>query len=235
VLTPNEPKKAVPPLLFSYFNPIKESYVTLRGDKLPVLVEGGTAPNATPAIASATLTPNAQRARPTTAPKDEDILYQRTDQGGWGQTFIPVFQRPEFWAAQAIPLLGLIGFFGWEMRKRRLENRALQRIAAWEHETAELQRKLRRADDPPDQYFAGALRVVQLKTALSSPGRRIEPNTVDAETAVATFDLPDEQRDRMRELFRRSDELRYSGRPNGKGTIAEETRREVLELIESLT
>ena len=45
VLTPNEPKKAVPPLLFSYFNPIKESYVTLRGDKLPVVVEGGAAPS----------------------------------------------------------------------------------------------------------------------------------------------------------------------------------------------
>ncbi len=234
VLTPNEPKKAVPPLLFSYFNPIKESYVTLRGDKLPVVVEGGAAPAATPAIASAA-TSNAQRARPTAAPKDQDILYQRTDHGSWGQTFIPVFQRPVFWAAQAIPFIGLIGFFGWEMRKRRLENRALQRIAAWEHETAELQRKLRRADDPPDQYLAGALRVVQLRTALSSPGRRIEPNTVDVETAVATFDLPDEQRDRMRELFRRSDELRYSGRANGKSTIAEETRREVLELIEHLT
>ncbi len=43
VLTPNEPKKAVPPLLFSYFNPLKESYVTLKGDKLPVVVEGGAA------------------------------------------------------------------------------------------------------------------------------------------------------------------------------------------------
>ena len=235
VLTPNEPKKAVPPLLFSYFNPIKESYVTLRGDKLAVVVEGGGAPSATPAIASASGTPNTQSAHPTAAPKDQDILYQRTDHGGWGQTFIPVFQRPVFWATQAIPFLGLIGFFGWEMRKRRLADRALQRITAWEHETAELERKLRRANDPPDQYFAGALRVVQLKTALSSPGRRIEPNTVDAETAVATFDLPDEKRDRMRELFRRSDELRYSGRSNGKGTIAEETRREVLELIESLT
>jgi hypothetical protein len=207
----------------------------LRGDKLPVLVEGGAVPTATPAVANASGTQNAQGTRPTAAPKDQDILYQRTDHRSWGQTFVPVFQRPVFWATQAIPFLGLIGFFGWEMRKRRLENRALQRITAWEHETAELERKLRRADDPPDQYFAGALRVVQLKTALSSPGRGIEPNTVDAETAVATFDLPDEKRDRMRELFRRSDELRYSGRPNGKGTIAEETRREVLELIESLT
>jgi hypothetical protein len=235
VLTPNEPKKAVPPLVFSFFNPLKEQYVTLKGDKLPVMIEGGAAPSATPAIASAGSPAPQANARPTAAPNDQDILYQRTDHGGWGQTFIPVFQRPVFWAAQAIPFLGLIGFFGWQMRKRRLENRALQRIAAWEHETAELQRKLRRADDPPDQYFAGALRVVQLKTALSSRSRGIEPNTVDAETAVATFDLPDEQRDRMRELFRRSDESRYSGRPNGKGTVADETRREVLELIDHLT
>jgi hypothetical protein len=134
-----------------------------------------------------------------------------------------------------VPFLGLIGFFGWEMRKRRLENREGQRRAAWEHETAELQRKLRRADDPPDQYFAEALRVVQLKTALAAGSRRVEPNIVDAETAVAAFDLPDEKRERMRELFRQSDELRYSGRENGHGKVAEETRREVLELIDSLT
>jgi hypothetical protein len=235
VLTPDEPKKAVPPLVFSFFDPLKEQYVTLKGDKLPVVVEGGTAPSAAQAIASAGSPAPRASARPTAAPEGQDILYQLTDHGRWGQTFAPVFQQPIFWATQALPLLGLIGFFGWETRKRRLENRAEQRVAAWEQETVELQRKLRRADPPPDQYFAEALRVVQLKTALSSRSRGIEPNTVDAETAVAAFDLPDEQRDRMRELFRRSDEARYSGRQNGSGTVAEETRREVLELIDSLT
>jgi hypothetical protein len=235
VLTPNEPKTAIPPLVFSFFNPLKEQYVTLKGDKLPVVVEGGTAPMATPAIASAGRPAPQASARPTGAPQDQDILYQLTDHGRWGQTFTPIFQQPVFWAAQGLPLLGLIGFLGWEARRRRLENRAGQRIAAWENETEELQRKLRRAGDPPDQYFAEALRLVQLKTALASRSRGIEPNTVDAETAVAALDLPDEQRDRIRELFRRSDELRYSGRPNGNGTVPEETRREVLELIDSLT
>jgi hypothetical protein len=234
VLTPNEPKRAVPPLVFSFFNPLKEQYVTLKGDKLPVVVEGATAPAATPAIASAGTPPPQASARPTAAPQGQDILYQLTDHGRWNQAFTPVFQEPVFWAAQALPFLGLIGFFGWEMRKRRLENRAGQRIAAWENESAELQRKLRRAEDPPDRYFAEALRVVQLKTALASRNRGIEPNSVDAETAVAAFDLPDEERDRVRELFRRSDELRYSGRANGNGVVPEETRRELLELIESL-
>jgi hypothetical protein len=232
VLTPNEAKRAVPPLVFSFFNPLKEQYVTLKSDKLPVVVEGGTAPSATPAIASAAIPPSPASARPTAAPQGQDILYQLTDHGRWNQAFTPVYQQPVFWAAQALPFLGLIGFFGWEMRKRRLENRAGQRIAAWESESTELQRKLRWAEDPPDRYFAEALRVVQLKTALV---RKVEPNGVDAEAAVEAFDLPDEQRERVRELFRRSDELRYSGRPNGNGTVPEETRREVLELIDRLS
>jgi len=231
VLTPNEAKKAVPPLIFSYFDPLKEGYVTLKGDKMPVLVEGAPLTTATPAIASAATTPPPPGAQPTPAPQAQDILYQLKDHGRWGQHFTPVFMEPAFWAVQAAPLLGLIGFFGLETRRRRLENREGQRRAAWEHETAELQRKLRRADDPAERYFAEALRVVQLKTALA---RRVEPNTVDAETAIAAFDLPDEKRDRVRELFRQTDELRYSGRANGNGTVGEQTRREVLELIESL-
>ena len=233
VLTPNERKTAVPPLVFTYFDPLKEKYVTLKGDKLPVVVEGGAAPIATPAFASSSglATP----ARPTSAPQAQDILYQLTDHANWGQSFTPVFMRPVFWAAQALPMFGLIGFFGWKSRQRRVEDREGQKRAAWEHETAELQKKLRRADEPPDKYFAEALRLVQLKTALSSRNRGIEPNTVDAESAVAAFQLSGEKRDRVRELFRQSDELRYSGRKNGNRAVAEETRRELLELMESLT
>ena len=232
VLTPNERKAAVPPLIFNYFDPLKEKYVTLKGDKLPVVVEGGAAPTATPAlVASSASAPPAAAARPTPQPQAQDILYQLTDRGRWCQTFAPVFMRPVFWTAQAVPMLGLIGFLGWKSRQRRLENREAQKRAAWEHETAELQKKLRRADDPPDKYFAEALRVVQLKTALA---RRIEPNTVDADSAVAAFQLSGEKRDQVRELFRRSDELRYSGRDNGDAAVAEETRREVLDLIDSL-
>ena len=231
VISPNERKKAIPPLVFSYFDPIKGSYQTLKSERLPIVVEGGAAPSATPAIAGNTSTP-AVGAQPTPSAEAEDILYQLTDQPHWVPSFAPVFTRPVFWAVQGVPFLGLIGFFGWKARQRRLANREGLRRAAWEQETAELQRKLRHAKDPPGEYFAGALRVVQLKTALA---RCLEPNTVDAETAVNAFQLSDEKRDRVRELFRRSDELRYSGRQNGHGPVSEETRREVLDLIESLS
>src|SRR5262249_40422208 len=160
-------------------------------------------------------------------------LYQLTDHGRWDREFIPIAMTPVFWAAQALPFLGLLGFFGQQMRRRRLENREGLRRAAWESETLELHRKLRRGENSADRYFAEAMRLVQLKTALATD-RKIEPNTVDAETAVAAFDLPEEKRAQMRELFRRNDELRYSGRQNGSGMIAEQTRLEVMDLIESL-
>src|SRR5207245_1938962 len=44
VIAPNEKKPAVPPLVFAYFDPIKENYVTLRSDAVPIQVEGGTVP-----------------------------------------------------------------------------------------------------------------------------------------------------------------------------------------------
>lgn len=232
VLTPNEKKSHVPPLLFSYFDPLKDSYVTLRSDPIPIVVEGGAAPTATPAIASAPANTPAATAAPTPAQQAEDILYQLTDHPQWGQTFAPVYSQPIYWAVQAVPLLGLIGFFGWKTRQRRRADRVGQQLAAWEHESAELQRRLRRAEDPPDKYFAEALRVVQLKTALA---RRLEPNTVDAETAIQSFNLSDDRGDQVRELFRQSDELRYSGRQNGNGAVNSETRREVMELIDSLS
>jgi hypothetical protein len=198
---------------------------------MPVVVEGGIAPSATPAIAA-----NAPAQPPVAAtpppPQNDDILYQLTDQPHWGQTFAPVFSQPVFWAAQGVPLLGLIGFFGWKTRQRRLADREGQRVAAWEHESAELQKKLRRADEAPDEYLAGALRVVQLKTALA---RRMEPNSVDADAAVAAFDLSDEKRSQVRELFRRSDELRYSGGQNAGAPVSSATQREVLDLLDHLS
>jgi hypothetical protein len=58
---------------------------------------------------------------------------------------------------------------------------------------------------------------------------------VDADFAVATFGLTGERREHLRELFRRSDELRYSGSANSNGTVPEETRREVIDLLDSLS
>jgi hypothetical protein len=70
-----------------------------------------------------------------------------------------------------------------------------------------------------------------LKTALA---RNVDPNAVDAEMVASAFALDETSREQLRRLFQRSDELRYSGRPNGAGEISSQDRREVLQLIENL-
>ena len=109
-----------------------------------------------------------------------------------------------------------------------------RRIAALQHEAAELMHKLRRKNATPQEYYAEASRVVQVKAALASGSREVEPTMVDAETAADTFKLDDNSRDQLRRLFEQSDEWQYSGAHNGPGRISPENRREVLELIENL-
>jgi hypothetical protein len=112
-----------------------------------------------------------------------------------------------------------------------MDNREAQRVAALHHESVELMRKLRRADATPHEYYLNASRAVQVKTAIA---KNVEPNAVDVEMAGATFQLDENSRRQLRQLFARSDELRYSGAHNGGQTVSPESRREVLNLIEHL-
>jgi len=237
VLSPNEKKQAVPVLAFSYFDPVKEQYVTVRSEPIAISVQGGAAA-ANVAATQPGSSPPATAARP--APpvsfisKPQDILYQLTERPRATESFTPIYTRRFFWGAQLIPLLALLGFAVWKIRRAKAENREAQRMAALHHEAAQLMHKLRRNDVSPREYYAEALRVVRVKTALASSGGGIDPNIVDAETASETFKLNTDERDRLRRLFEQSDEWQYSGAHNGPGRISPENRREVLELIENL-
>src|SRR5438874_5934044 len=240
VLSPNEKKQSLPLLAFSYFDPVKEQYVTLRSEAMPITVQGGTAATqnvATPQPASSRTsgtTPTRAAPAAAAAAKPPDILYQLTERPRATESFAPIYKRRVFWGVQVIPLLALIGFAVWKIRSARINNRQAQRIAALHHEAAELMHNLRRKDASPREYYAEASRVVRVKTALASAGRGIDPNIVDAETAADTFKLTSDERDRLRRLFEQSDEWQYSGAHNGPGRISPENRREVLELIENL-
>ena len=235
VIAPNQKKPAVPPLVFAYFDPIKENYVTLRSDAVPIQVEGGTAPAPSaakaPAVAATSATPTATvGVTPASTAKPQDILYQLTDLGRV-RSFTPIYARPVFWIAQLAPFILLLGFIGWKIRQAKIDNLEAQRTAALQHESGELLRKLRRAELSPQEYFSNASRVVRVKTALV---KNINPNAVDAETAAKAFDLGERERAQLRTLFDRSDELRFSGSGNGANTISSDEREEVLRLLESL-
>jgi hypothetical protein len=235
VLSPNEKKQTLPMLAFSYFDPVKEHYVTLRSEPVAITVQGGTAP-ATQNVASApSAAPSvAPAAAPQRTEKPQDILYQLTERQGRTESFAPLYTRPVFWTTQLAPLVALIGFVGWKVRQRRIDDRDAQRVAALQHEATELMHKLRRDTAPPGEYYAEASRFVRLKTALASRGGGVDPNNVDAETAADTFKLNSDFRDQLRRLFEQSDEWQYSGAHNGPASVSPENRREVLHLIENL-
>ena len=225
VVSPNEKLAAIPPLVFSYFDPAKDRYITLQSEAVPIAVEGNAQP--APAVAGAAAAPNlAGRQKP------QDILHQIDERGKIVPTFAPLYTRPGFWLAQLFPLAFVVGLLGWRVRNVRASNRAALRAAQLHHEKDELLRKLRRNQLPPRDYLSDASRVVQLKTALKE--NNIEPATVDAETAARVFALDPEQSERMRRLFAKSDELRYSG-GGGDGALTSDGRREALELVENLS
>ena len=238
VLSPNEKKQGLPLLAFSYFDPVKEQYVTVHSEPIPINVEGGAAvaSSASGASPGSTIPATAARAASpaATANKPQDILYQLTELPKKAVSFAPIYTRNVFWAAQVFPLLALIGFAGWKIRRARIDNREAQRIAALQHEATDLMHKLHRNDVSPREYYAEASRVVRVKAALASGNRRIDPNMVDVETAADTFKLNSDSRDRLRRLFEQSDEWQYSGAHNGPGRVSPESQREVLELIQNL-
>jgi hypothetical protein len=235
VIAPNEKKPAVPPLVFAYFDPVKENYVTLRSNPVPIQVEGGAAPAASaataPAAGATAATPTATVAvTPAPTAKPQDILYQMTDLGRV-RSFTPIYARPIFWIAQLAPFVLLLGFIGWKIRQAKIDNRDARRMAELQQESAELLRKLRRSELSPQEYFSNASRVVRVKTALA---KNMNPNAVDADTAARAFDLGEHEQAQLRTLFERSDELRFSGSGNGAGNISSNEREELLRLLERL-
>ncbi len=232
VIAPNEKKTDVPPLAFAYFDPMKENYITLRSEPVPIQVEGAvaSAPSAVTAPAATAKQSSSAAATPAPPPKPVDILYQLNDLGSI-RSFVPIYERREFWLAQIAPLLALMAFAGWMIRRARSGDREKQRIAAREQEVARLLRELRRGDVSPQVYFSQAARVVHLKTALA---KNINPNAVDAEAVEQAFNLNNDERAELRRLLQRSDELSYSGSGNGSSAISREEREKVLHFLEGL-
>jgi hypothetical protein len=234
VLSPNEKKQSLPLMEFAYFDPVKEQYVTLRSDPVAINVQGGVVAAASPVAVPPGSPPPVTGTKPATAAKSQDILYQLTERPKAAQSFTPLYARPTFWSAQLIPLLALLGLIGWKIRQARIDNREAQRIAALQHEAAELMRKLHHGDASPREYYAEASRVVRVKAALASGSRQIDPNTVDVDTAADAFRLNGDSRERLRRLFEQCDEWQYSGAHNGSEKVSPEIRRDVLEFIETL-
>jgi hypothetical protein len=119
--------KATPSLPFSYFDPDRGEYVDLTIPSVPVTVLAG------PATADSQLL---QEMNQSSKPEEKPTLSALApDRGRSNNSLTPLQERASFIFIQLLPLFGFAGLWGWERRRRYLE----------QHPGIVLRRRARRA------------------------------------------------------------------------------------------
>lgn len=113
----------IPAIDYSYFDPQAEEYVTIRSQPLQVMVTGnGSTSSGQPATQPATADPfnsnfGAEGLQPL---KDAPAKWQLAGE--------PLVRRAGFWLLWALPVLALVGHWGWQQRQnRKLRNKTVMR------------------------------------------------------------------------------------------------------------
>ena len=206
IVTPqNTEAHALPPVLFSFFNPDDGKYHTLTQAAVPLTVKAaGTSPMPTIA-ATKNSTPENQ--------SPQDILPIKENLGTLSQTKIPLVAQPAFLAAQAVPVLAFVAVFIWRKRKDSLANNPrLRRQRAVAALVASGLDDLKRyaAADQPDEFFATLFRLLQeqLGERLDCPASAITENVIDEHPVLSGATI--ETIDGLRELFQLCNQARYA-------------------------
>jgi hypothetical protein len=224
---PETKKKAMPSFQFSYFDPLKEKYVVLKSEPLPLEVQGGAILPPQPSASAADTAP--PEAKPPAAePRPNDILGLRYDLEQ-PQNFVPWYERREFWYAQGALAVVLVGVAAFRFR-RAPDPVALQR-AALRHERDAVWRRLRATEAGHIDFFDAAARLAQIDTALAT-GRPVAG--VDAAAVRAALPLDEEAAATIEEIFNARAAFHYAGGGGDQGTVSPEERARVLGVLKQL-
>ena len=219
---PQTKKTASPALEWSFFDPIKEQYVTLTEKGWPITIEGQFQTNSAPVMAAA------QQAAPTPDQSKPDIMYIRADSTGWGASFHPLYENRIFWAAQGAPLVALLAFMGIEVARKRAADLEARRVAGLRRDKEIALAAMQRRDVPEADLYQAAARVLRLEAAIQT-GRA--PDTLDGSEVANARALDPAMAERVRRVFDRQAEVVYAGTSGGRSAASAETRVEALETV----
>jgi len=222
---PETKKTQMPVFEFSYFDPVRERYVTANSGTLPLPVEGEAPANPPPVeraehLGSATPPPAAAPPQPQV-----NDIHGINYEFGRERTFEPLYLRSGFWLAQLAPLLLLAGGALLKLRKPKAD---AARLEALRRERGVQFAKLRREHDP-EAFYDAAARVLQLETALRS-GQ--VPDLIDEEAVAAVLKPDEETATLIERIFHSRAEALYAGGGGGRSEITEADRRRVVEALE---
>jgi hypothetical protein len=223
---PDAGKKQSPTLEWSFFDPIKEQYVTLSDRGVPIKIEGTAAAQSTPAIAQQ----SAAAAKPTPAQAGPDIMYIRADSDGWDRTFTPLYTTRVFWAAQGAPLVVLLAFIGVRIARKRASDEEARRRDQWRREKDAELAKLNRREAPESDLYDAAASALRLDAAILT-GRT--PSTLHPAEVTAARALDAATAERVRNIFDRQAEALYAGASGSRATASAETRVALLEIVKA--
>lgn len=98
--------KEIPPVEFSYFNPEKKSYETLKTPSYTLKIEQGAG--------------SSVYASKEIEAVENDIRFIKTSVNKLNKKGEMLLLKPGFWAAAALPALALIGLIAWKRKEERL-------------------------------------------------------------------------------------------------------------------
>jgi hypothetical protein len=206
VVVPQSPDiKALPPVLFSFFEPDQKSYRTLTQPAVPLMVRpGGSAP--APTVAATTSTPD-------NPPPAQDIVHIKPRLGTVAQIGPPLVQQPWFLALQAVPVLAWLSALVWRRRTEMLANNPRLRR---QRQVAQIIRQglveLRQLafDNKSEDFFAALFRLLQeqLGERLDLPASAITEAVI--EERLRPRGLPEATLNSLRELFQTCNLARYA-------------------------
>ena len=227
---PEEKKTQMPAFTFSFFDPEAEKYVTLASEPAALKVDGAkvAAPPAAPNAAATADEPKGDAAAPKSAPVPTDILGLRYE-AGVRKSFTPLFERREFWLAQAGVLAALLVLVG--LRVRRGPNAEATRTAALRREKAGLLAKLRRSEIAHAEFFDAAARVIQIDAALATGA---DAAGVDASAARSLAGADAATAEVIDEIFNARAELLFAGGGRDDGRVSGDERARVLTALEKI-
>ena len=198
-------KQSLPPLRFSYFDPVNRRYETAHTEPIALDV----VPAATFAAAPQT-NPSAPPATPL--PSDSGgITGLRPDhmpERGYVNSLVPVYYEPRYLAVPALALLAFPAAWFWRCRRERRASEGVAGMGARSLEPARVASDLNRATSSGNvQEFFQAARTV-LQNALGARWQ-VPPETV----TLAEIDTRLGADSEVRRVFALADEAIYAGRP----------------------
>ena len=208
VVTPQSTDvKRLPPISFSFFDPVQRAYRTMTHPAIPLIVRPSGSPSSPTVIMA-----NAAAGGSSSA-ASRDIVHIKIRPGPLAALQIPWAQRPWFWLLQGLPILVWLAGVVWRKRCDELErNPRLRRermvrrlLREW---LAELDRLA--AANEADEFFALLFRMLQeqLGERLDLPASAITEAVIDEQ--LRPRGVPEETLERLQELFRECDQVRFA-------------------------